>query len=73
MHAGTNKQSLHSAGAVDHSKDDLDDGAGNQGIMFEYATDETENGDASTGSSCCRVEDNTTSQILSRTALVMKM
>ena len=29
--------------------------------------------DASTGSSCCRVENNTTSQILSRTALVTKM
>ena len=43
MQVNINKQSLDIAGGVDLSKDVLGDGAGNQGIMFEYATDETEN------------------------------
>ena len=43
LQVNINKQSPDSAGGVDLSKDDLDFGAGDQGIMFEYATDETEN------------------------------
>merc|ERR1711957_316762 len=37
-----NKQSLDIAGGVHVGKEDLDVGAGDQGIMFGYATDETE-------------------------------
>jgi len=38
-----NKQSPDIAGGVHVGKEDLDVGAGDQGIMFGYATDETEN------------------------------
>ena len=41
---------------MDLSKDDLDDGADNQSIMFEYATDETENGVLVTGLMATRLE-----------------
>merc|ERR1712007_81783 len=40
--ARINKQSPDIAGGVHVGKDDLDLGAGDQGIMFGYATDETE-------------------------------
>merc|ERR1712151_491146 len=39
-----NKQSPDIAGGVHVGKEDLDVGAGDQGIMFGYATDETEDG-----------------------------
>merc|ERR1711874_311985 len=38
-----NKQSPDIAGGVHVGKEDLDVGAGDQGIMFGYASDETEN------------------------------
>ena len=41
---------------MDLSKDDLDFGAVDQGIMFEYATDETENGVLLTGLMATRLE-----------------
>ena len=37
-----NRQSPDIAGVVHIGKNDLNDGAGNQGIVFEYAIDETE-------------------------------
>merc|ERR1711985_160453 len=39
---GINKQSPDIAGGVHVGKDDMDVGAGDQGIMFGYASDETE-------------------------------
>ena len=39
MHVGINKRTLDIAGGVDVGKNDLDDGTGNQSIMFECAID----------------------------------